>query len=59
MKRANIHTVGELTIKTEEEMLGVPNLGSGSLKEIIQKLEKIGLHLKGSQEEKENIYEEN
>ena len=54
LKRANIHTVGELTLKTKKELMRIRNLGSGSLKEVIQKLEKIGLHLKGSQEEKEN-----
>lgn len=53
LKRANINTVGELTLKTKKELMRIRNLGSKSLKEIIQKLEKIGLHLKDSQEEKE------
>jgi DNA-binding CsgD family transcriptional regulator len=53
LKRANIHTVGELTLKTEEEMMRVRNLGRKSLKEIIQKLEERGLYL-NYEKEKEN-----
>jgi DNA-directed RNA polymerase subunit alpha len=48
LKRANINTVGELTQKTEEEMMKVRNLGRKSLKEVIQKLNEIGLELKVS-----------
>lgn len=50
LKRAGINTVGELTQKTEEEMMRVRNLGRKSLKEVIQKLREIGLHLKHSYE---------
>ena len=45
LKRANIHTVEDLTKKTEEEMLKVRNLGRKSLDEVIQKLESYGLSL--------------
>ena len=48
LKRANIHTVGELTQKTEEEMMKVRNLGRKSLKEVVSKLREIGLDLKNS-----------
>ena len=48
LKRANINTVGELTQKTEEEMMKVKNLGRKSLKEVVQKLREIGLDLKNS-----------
>lgn len=48
LKRANINTVGELTQKTEEEMMKVRNLGRKSLKEVVQKLREIGLGLKNS-----------
>lgn len=48
LKRANINTVGELTQKTEEEMIKVKNLGRKSLKEVVQKLREIGLDLKNS-----------
>lgn len=48
LKRANINTVGELTQKTEEEMMKVRNLGRKSLKEVVVKLREIGLDLKAS-----------
>jgi DNA-directed RNA polymerase subunit alpha len=48
LKRAGIHTVGELTQKTEEEMMRVRNLGRKSLKEVVQKLREIGLDLRRS-----------
>ncbi len=46
LKRANIHTVEDLTHKTEDDMLKVRNLGRKSLEEVIQKLESYGLALK-------------
>lgn len=46
LKRANIHTVEDLTKKTEDDMLKVRNLGRKSLEEVIQKLESYGLALK-------------
>ena len=45
LKRANIHTVEDLTKKTEEDMLKVRNLGKKSLDEVIYKLESYGLKL--------------
>lgn len=45
LKRANIHTVEDLTRKTEDEMLKVRNLGRKSLDEVILKLESYGLSL--------------
>ena len=45
LKRASIHTVEDLTKKTEEDMLKVRNLGKKSLDEIIYKLESYGLKL--------------
>ena len=45
LKRANIHTVEDLTRKTEEEMLKVRTLGRKSLDEVILKLESYGLSL--------------
>ena len=45
LKRGKINTVGELTIKTEKELMRIRNLGSKSLKEIIHKLEERGLYL--------------
>ena len=46
LKRANIHTVEDLTKKTEDDMLKVRNLGKKSLDEVIHKLESYGLSLK-------------
>ena len=46
LKRANIQTVGDLTRKTEEDMLKVRNLGRKSLDEVIARLEAFGLGLK-------------
>ena len=42
----NIRTVGELILKTEDELLGVKNFGVTSLTEIKQILEKLGLNLR-------------
>ncbi|MBO4262216.1 MAG: DNA-directed RNA polymerase subunit alpha, partial [Clostridia bacterium] len=50
LKRANIHTIEDLTKKTEDDMLKVRNLGKKSLDEIIYKLSTYGLTLKESEE---------
>ena len=46
LKRANIHTVDDLTKKTEDDMLKVRNLGKKSLDEVIYKLKTYGLSLR-------------
>lgn len=46
LKRAGIQTVDELTQKTEDEMMRVRNLGKKSLKEVKDKLAKLGLSFK-------------
>lgn len=48
LKRAGINTVGELTAKTDEEMMKVRNLGKKSLEEVKQKLAALGLELRES-----------
>lgn len=50
LKRAGIHTVEDLTHKSEDDMLKVRNLGRKSLDEVIQKLESYGLGLKTEKE---------
>ena len=50
LKRANIHTVEDLTRKTEDEMLKVRNLGRKSLDEVIIKLESYGLSLSNKED---------
>ena len=46
LKRAGINTVQELTLKTEEDMMKVRNLGRKSLEEVQEKLEELGLGLR-------------
>jgi len=50
LKRAGINTVGELTQKTDEDMIKVRNLGKKSLEEVKQKLAAVGLSLKKAEE---------
>ncbi len=50
LKRAAINTVGELTQKSEEDMMKVRNLGKKSLDEVKLKLEELGLSLRKSDE---------
>ena len=50
LKRANIHTVADLTSKTEDDMLKVRNLGKKSLDEVIFKLESLNLNLKDKED---------
>jgi DNA-directed RNA polymerase subunit alpha len=46
LKRAGINTVGELIMKTEEDMMKVRNLGKKSLEEVDEKLSLLGLALR-------------
>ncbi len=43
LKRANINTLGDLTQKTELEMMKIRNLGKKSLKEVMDKIKEMGL----------------
>ena len=43
LKRSNINTLGDLTEKTELEMMKIRNLGKKSLKEVIDKIKEMGL----------------
>jgi DNA-directed RNA polymerase subunit alpha len=45
LNNANITTVGELAMKTEQEMLKYRNFGKKSLNEIKDKLQALGLTL--------------
>src|ERR1700753_2255249 len=45
LNNANITTVGQLALKTEQEMLKYPNFGKKSLNEIKDKLQQLGLSL--------------
>jgi DNA-directed RNA polymerase subunit alpha len=46
LKRAQINTVGELLMRSEEDLLNITNFGQKSLDEIIQKLDERGLSLR-------------
>lgn len=50
LKRANIHTVADLTRRTEDDMLKVRNLDRKSLEEVVKKLEELGLSLKAQED---------
>ena len=50
LKRANIHTVADLTSRTADDMLKVRNLGRKSLEEVVKKLEELGLSLKAQED---------
>ena len=50
LKRAAINTVEELTLKNEDDMMKVRNLGKKSLEEVQRKLAELGLSLKNSDE---------
>ena len=43
LKRAQVNTVGELLLKSEDDLLAVTNFGQKSLDEVIQKLDERGL----------------
>lgn len=46
LKRANVNTLGDLTEKTELEMIKIRNLGKKSLKEVIDKIKEMGLRFR-------------
>ena len=47
LKRAQINTIGELVLKTEEDLLNITNFGQKSLDEVKVKLDERGLSLRG------------
>jgi DNA-directed RNA polymerase subunit alpha len=48
LRRAQIKTVGELVLKTEEELLNITNFGQKSLEEVAAKLDELGLSIASS-----------
>lgn len=46
LKRANINTLGDLTERSELEMMKIRNLGKKSLKEVIDKIKDMGLRFR-------------
>ncbi len=47
LKKANIHTIADLTKLTSTELLQIRNLGNKSLDEVREKLQELGLVLRG------------
>jgi DNA-directed RNA polymerase subunit alpha len=47
LKRAQVNTVGELLLKSEDDLLAITNFGQKSLDEVIAKLDERGLSLRG------------
>jgi DNA-directed RNA polymerase subunit alpha len=48
LKRANIHSIQELLIKSEHDLLNIKNFGKKSSDEVIERLHAFGLNLKPS-----------
>ena len=46
LKRAGVNTLGDLTSKSELEMMKIRNLGKKSLKEVLDKIREMGLVLR-------------
>lgn len=47
LKRAQVDTVGELLLKSEEDLLAISHFGDKSLEQVIEKLNERGLALRG------------
>ena len=45
--------MGELVLKTEEDLLNITNFGQKSLEEVVAKLDELGLSLVASEETEE------
>jgi len=46
LKRAQVNTIGELLLRSEDDLMNITNFGQKSLDEIIQKLDERGLSLR-------------
>jgi DNA-directed RNA polymerase subunit alpha len=46
LRRAQVHTVGELVERTEDDLLNITNFGQKSLEEVTAKLDELGLSLR-------------
>lgn len=52
LKKSNINTFGEIVNKTEEEIMGIKNLGKKSFEEIKEKVKEHGLTLKDTESQR-------
>jgi DNA-directed RNA polymerase subunit alpha len=51
LRRAQIHTVGELVQRAPEDLLDITNFGQKSLEEVVAKLDELGLSLRAARED--------
>jgi DNA-directed RNA polymerase subunit alpha len=51
LKRANIHSIQELLLKSEHDLLNIKNFGKKSADEVIERMKAFGLDLKPSPED--------
>jgi len=51
LRRAQIKTVGELVVKSPDDLLNITNFGQKSLEEVTAKLDELGLSLHAVQDE--------
>jgi DNA-directed RNA polymerase subunit alpha len=47
LKRVGIETIGDLVVKTENELAAIPNFGKKSIEEVKETLQQHGLNLRG------------
>jgi DNA-directed RNA polymerase subunit alpha len=47
LKRVGIETIGDLVMKTENELAAIPNFGKKSIEEVKETLQQHGLNLRG------------
>ena len=50
LRRAQIDTVGDLVLKTREDLLDITNFGQKSLEEVVAKLDELGLGISASRD---------
>ena len=51
LRRAQVKTVGELVMRTEDDLLNITNFGQKSLEEVTAKLDELGLSLRQSRDD--------
>ena len=56
--RGGIHTIGDLVSRSKDDLLKIRNLGKISLREIEEKLDKLGLHLSDEKASADNTKED-
>jgi DNA-directed RNA polymerase subunit alpha len=47
LKRVGIETIGDLVMKSEQELAAIPNFGKKSIEEVRETLAQHGLNLRG------------